>query len=397
MISQLHIENFRSIEKATIDLGRITLLTGSNNSGKSSLMYGLFCLKSVVQNSNRTLDGLFNLPNIINLGGFKNVIFANDVDKAISIFATVNIKNIDFKQELTLSKNQNFSWVRIEEPINRGFCTSFVLPYTPLHTQNFRGIDSVYLKIEGVEGGLMPLFERIEYQGNEHIILSSSDLQNLYIYSYLEFIPTRRGFSQPSFGMVPLNFDIVTEDEIATKIALDKNLQEGISYYLEKIANRTFSVYIIPTTAVFFLRTKDTKTGLENDLVNEGTGTNQLVTMLAKALQPDKKFICIDEPEIHLHPSMIAKLVEALVEIAYTQDKQFMLSTHSEHFVTCLLAEVVKKNLQPDDLKVYYLTKEDQRTNIEHQAVNANGQIEGGLKNFYEAELTNLETFFKIA
>ncbi|HAK76545.1 MAG TPA: hypothetical protein DCM71_06480, partial [Runella sp.] len=227
-------------------------------------------------------------------------------------------------------------------------------------------------------------------------IQESLDLLNNFS-SNFELVSVRRGFSKPSFGMVPLQIDTVTEDEIATKIALDKDLSSRISYYLEEISGKTFSVHVIPNTAVFYLQTRDIKTGLVNNLVNEGTGTNQLVTILSKVLQPNKKFICIDEPEIHLHPSMIEKLVEALVEIAYQEDKQFLLSTHSEHFVTCLLSEVVKKKLQPDDLKVYYLTKNDRSTHIEHQKVYADGQLEGGLKNFYESELKNLETFFKIA
>jgi hypothetical protein len=36
-----------------------------------------------------------------------------------------------------------------------------------------------------------------------------------------------------------------------------------------------------------------------------------------------------------------------------------------------LVSNVVNKNLQPNDLKIYYLTKEGRSTQIEHQAVNA--------------------------
>lgn len=55
MISKLVIENFRSIEKADLPLGKITVLTGANNSGKSSLLYALLVLRDFLMNPNQSL------------------------------------------------------------------------------------------------------------------------------------------------------------------------------------------------------------------------------------------------------------------------------------------------------------------------------------------------------
>jgi predicted ATPase len=398
MISELHIENFRSIEKATIDLGRITVLTGANNSGKSSLMYGFFCLRGIILNPNRTLDSLFNIQNVINLGSFKEVVYDKDDSKTIALQLTIKTENIEIYYGFNLNPVSSWAKHAFHKPFFETMQGFITFPFQSRSKQF--DIDKSYAKATGEELNLFPMFETIKFKPviGEDLWqeIDTEEIKNLSFHTFTEFVPIRRGFTKSSFGMVPLQYEIVTEDEIATKIALEIALQDKISHYLEKIADRQFRVRVIANTSVFFLQTTDKETGFTTDLVNEGTGTNQLVTILAKALQPDKKFICIDEPEIHLHPSMIAKLVEALVEIAYEQDKQFLLSTHSEHFVTCLLTEVVKKNLEPDDLKIYYLTKDKKGTQIEHQAVNADGQIEGGLKNFYEAELSNLESFFKL-
>jgi predicted ATPase len=117
---------------------------------------------------------------------------------------------------------------------------------------------------------------------------------------------------------------------------------------------------------------------------------------LAKALQKDSKIICIDEPEIHLHPSVISKLVGVLVEIANKEQKQFVISTHSEHFITALLKHIKNEDLKTEDAKVYYLKKEGQKTIIENQPINEKGQIEGGLIHFYETELEDLSSLFNI-
>jgi predicted ATPase len=110
----------------------------------------------------------------------------------------------------------------------------------------------------------------------------------------------------------------------------------------------------------------------------------------------NNKFICIDEPEIHLHPTIIDKLVSVLIEMAEHEDKQFLISTHSEHFISSLLKNVVKGNIKNDDVKLYYLNKTRKETHIEFQEINRDGQIKGGLKNFYDTEINNLKTFFKI-
>ena len=384
MISQLHIENFRSIEKATFDFGRITLLTGSNNSGKSSVMYALLTLKCLAENPYRPLNNIFNIPDVINMGDFSDVVFGNSFHKSVKF--DITLENEDVKLISGIAINQ-FS----------------VLDTNLQILQPFQYSGSLQLSLPCLLSKEIEVIDKYRFNGffiidptlrQNHTEWYSKQPLNKFGKT-LAFIPTRRGFSKLVFYQSPFREFQYSENEIATEIYAYK-LQSDISHYLEKIAERSFEISKLPDTGILYLKTRDIKTGFSNNLVNEGTGTNQLVMILARALLPESKFICIDEPEIHLHPSMIEKLVEALVEIAYKQDKQFLLSTHSEHFVTCLLSEVVKKNLQPDDLKVYYLTKEQQTTKVEHQAVNADGQIEGGLKNFYESELKNLETFFKI-
>lgn len=199
------------------------------------------------------------------------------------------------------------------------------------------------------------------------------------------------------FSQIPLQSQITTEDELATLLAIDRELAGDVAHYLEKIVDRVFSIGSTQTPGLFHLQTRDEKTGFTADLVNEGLGTNQLVTILAKALYKNASFICIDEPEIHLHPSIIDKLVNVLIDIANERGKQFLISTHSEHFINALLSAVIKKRIAPDEVKVYHLTKEGWDTKAELQPINEDGQIGGvGLSQFYAAELAHWSTFFKL-
>jgi len=93
---------------------------------------------------------------------------------------------------------------------------------------------------------------------------------------------------------------------------------------------------------------------------------------------------------------MVRKLVTSFLEIAQELDKQFLISTHSEHFVQALLNQVAEGKMSPDDVKVYYLEREGTETIIEAHPINEKGQIAGGLSHFYESELTDLQSFFKL-
>jgi predicted ATPase len=161
--------------------------------------------------------------------------------------------------------------------------------------------------------------------------------------------------------------------------------------------DRAFQVRPIVGTANYYLQSRDQTTGLVCDLVNEGFGTNQLVTILTKCLREEVSTVCIEESEIHLHPELMDKLVDTFVKISQEEDKSFIISTHSEHIVLSLLNEVAKNKIKPEDVCIYYLSKEGKETKIERQEINEKGQIKGGLKSFYEAELKQVKDFFSIS
>src|SRR5713226_120598 len=67
-----------------------------------------------------------------------------------------------------------------------------------------------------------------------------------------------------------------------------------------------------PSTATSYLHSVNREKGLTSELVNEGFGTNQLVFLFAKMYRAAVGSLCIEEPEIHLHPCAIARFVEVI-------------------------------------------------------------------------------------
>ncbi|MFO0837025.1 MAG: AAA family ATPase [Phycisphaerae bacterium] len=98
-------------------------------------------------------------------------------------------------------------------------------------------------------------------------------------------------------------------------------------------------------TVLFSLDASQEDTGVSCELVNEGFGVSQLVHLLARCADRQMKIVCIEEPEIHLHPSAVRSLARSLSAIAKQDRKHFVISTHSESLLTGFLAEVARGHL----------------------------------------------------
>jgi len=408
MITKLYLENFRSIVKDEVELGKITILTGPNNSGKSSIIYGLLALKNVVLNPNQSLDGCLTLG-FINLGGFSQTVHLKDEDLNILLGIDVLGDGADSQYSALLGKKRSELRLKTLKPFQTSLNLEVSFPYpanrnTGCEVKGDFGIAKItwngVTSTINIEKGESTEKENEQNILNEVLIEKElSDSLNAPIEELraVDFVPLRRGFMKPIYSSVPMQQQLLTEDELATLLSSDRDLEGKVANYLEKILeNRVFQVRFTPGTGNFSLQSRDRSTALVCDLVNEGFGTNQLVTILTKSLRKEMHTICIEESEIHLHPELMDKLVNAFIEITREEDKSFIISTHSEHIVLSLLNKVAQKKINPNDICIYYLSKEGKKTKIEKQEINEKGQIKGGLKGFYETELKEVREFFNI-
>ncbi|OKP65811.1 hypothetical protein BTE77_32560 [Ensifer adhaerens] len=65
------------------------------------------------------------------------------------------------------------------------------------------------------------------------------------------------------------------------------------------------------------------------DLMAEGSGFLQWLSVYALALDPSVNVILLDEPDAHLHPSLQSQLIDHLFSICEKRSKQLLLATHS--------------------------------------------------------------------
>ncbi len=392
---KLILNNFRSIKTETIEIAPLTIMYGRNGSGKSSFMYSLMTLKNIVLNPNQSPDGFFNYQ-FISLGGYDQVVYSHNGKNHIGIEIELDEPvGCVFGVQL-ISKNEGqFSYTDEKRKININL--KVIFPYSLNQSTSFF-IETSKEPKQKIEFYWNGLTFNIKGNVSSQIQQEATELQSTFnsfleIIKKIQIVPVRRGFFKPLYSPVGLSNYLLSEDEIATKLAHNKYLEYDVSGYLEKVLDKELRVRAQIGTAIFSLDALERSSNNSSELVNEGFGLNQLVYLLAKVLDSESEIILIEEPEIHLHPGACSKLIETLAEIAVEKNKKILISTHSEILVSSALNLIPESKIKPDQLKMYWVKREHSNTKAVLQEVNEKGQVVGGLKNFLEAELEVLKEF----
>ena len=397
MLKCVTIKNLRSMEKVQVETAPLTVLYGPNGSGKSTLFHALAVFKNIILNPAQRVDDFFNVG-FANFGGFEQVVFDHLLENKIELKICSVCGSTQVTYGVSLTKKNGQFKLTVAHPwdITLEINTSFPHSMNQITTSvEHDGIsfsitwNGIFAQVESTTGGLKA--------GNTAQELASMLNNPLSLLQRCDFVHLKRGFSKPHYNVVPLTPAISTEDEVATLLGNTPYLEGAVSHYLEHVFQKELRVKSTPGTSLFWLNTTDKVTGLSTELVNDGFGINQVAYLLTKSLRKDTGVVCIEEPEIHLHPKALRNLAYALVRLVSEEEKALMISTHSEHFVLALLGAVSKGELNPDDVSCYLCTKDKKRSVFERQSVNADGQIEGGLASFMEGELEDLRDILGIS
>lgn len=95
-----------------------------------------------------------------------------------------------------------------------------------------------------------------------------------------------------------------------------------------------------------------------------GSGISHILQILLPFFN-EVEILVIQQPEIHLHPSLQVQLAKALIHLAFEKNVQLIIETHSEHFIKAAQLEVAKSLnymnpiITKDDLSVLYVAKDE--------------------------------------
>ena len=415
----LRFENFRSLQDVTINLTPLTVVYGPNGSGKSSLLYGLLTLKNFLTNPNQNLPSLFSYPSI-SLGGWPEVVHRHRLESSMSLSLGVySSRFVASEFTLTMKQSGGQATVAFDNHVYgisgqwpRKLDLEIAFPHGGgPQVEDFFDIDIDPPALgmgedegSGKIGGELTwngltLAAKFNDDSRRHadLIPQMNKEMNLpmELARQVGFVPLRRGFSKPTYGFSSVTNALASEDEVASILAShdERFRQYEVSRYIERIANRRIQTQIQVGTSSFTIDSIPVTTGVPVSIVNEGFGINQLLYMLTISLYSPFKIVAIEEPEIHLHPSMVRRLAPVMAEIAVNEDRRLIVSTHSEAFVVALLSQIAVGAINVDDVSFILAENEDGETKLTRCEATPDGQIEGGLESFMASELEDLAAF----
>ena len=306
MVKQITIERFKSIESATLDLGKINVLVGANNSGKSSVLQALQFATSVAQTAK-----LYSQTTKFD----KNSVWATSVYPDQLIYSPV-------KDPYVLAKGGI-----LKEDINLGISVAFVEDSNEKVTATFR---------KGRNKNIAARFE------GETVGQHLASLENpfcMYVpglagIPFEEEIRTvgivrriaAKGDSNTVFRNV---INLLSQDAEKWELFLSdlKVIFPAIDFTISANPNVDGSIDVR-----FQLNPSDPM--LPIDLA--GTGVLQAIQIAAYVNYFKPALLLLDEPDSHLHPNNQRALATLLVSLSDRTETTILISTHSRHLMSAL-------------------------------------------------------------
>ena len=419
----LSFKNFRSLEDSSVEVTPLTVVYGPNGSGKSSLIYGLLTLRNFLTNPSLNIPSLFSYPSIT-LGGFGEVAHRHRTDNNISL--SISISNPSaLSTRFTLSIKESGGALELSfdasgapgvELWPQSLGMDIAIPYganqyvdhpikvvtdSSIHAGSGLEDSDLVSGTAGWNGQTFSTQLQPDASIDFSVIQELNERANLplEVAKQTGFVPLRRGFSRPSYGLASILPNLGTEDEVASFLAspAERFTRYEISKFVERISGRRIEVQGHIGTSTFSIDSIPVGKGVPSSIVNDGFGINQLVYMLTVCLYPRCSMVVIEEPEIHLHPSMVRELAVSLAEIAVENNRRLIVSTHSETFVVALLSQIAAGKINVDDISFVLAENPKGSTVLTQQKASHKGQIEGGLRVFMASEAKDLVDFLGIS
>lgn len=426
-ITKLLLENFKSFPYLELPLSNINILIGHNSSGKSSILQSLLILKNSLK-QNPPPYGLKLIGNSYDFGNFDDIVTTGDNSKELSIHVVGSKIIAEGFEESNTQVKFGYKTTQTKDGTSDVYLSTKIDDIETIFDWRAKRQTDPKIRISGNSDNVLQLKGRVD--GVNAIMSATGTTNDDFSISFVRkfnnvfqngeftkhllddfhYIPYYRTATKYGVKLVGVPDDLLSSkpEEIipATLSKLSKNtkLLEQVSDFIKQLTGKTIrtrNMDLYDETNSQGVTLEFIKNGFANAISNEGTGSNQAILLLCIiAGTPRGSIIAIDEPEIHLHPSAQTKLARILLDVVKHDNKQIIFTTHSEHMLYPFLADIasdIKNSLNPGNVNVYYFQPHDIEvtSSVEKLKINEHGQLEGGLKGFYESDLEVLGDFLK--
>jgi predicted ATPase len=442
MLDHIYVENFKSWKTLDIKLGQVTGLFGTNSSGKSSLLQFLLMLKQTKNATDRGLVLDFGGPRqLVNLGSYRDVIHAHNVEASLawkldwSLQQSTSIYDPMKKRTDILASGSAISIKSIAHPRSQG--NQLVSDALEYHFGGFKfsiepkktgstefqlnavvpkGSDFRFVRnkqrawsLPGpIKTHLFPDQAKTYYQNADFLSLFEAEyesmMNSIYYLGPLREYPQRE---YPWSGISPRDVGLRGERTIeailsATARNEKRNLrykspyrsfQQMIAYWLKELRLiHEFEIEEIGSGANLYraLVKRDAKS-TEVLLTDVGFGVSQILPALVLLYYvPEGSTILMEQPEIHLHPSVQSGLADVILTVAKTRNLQVIVESHSEHLLRRFQRRIADESYSAENIKLYFCESLGGKSNLVDLGIDLFGEIHNWPPDFFGDEMNEI-------
>lgn len=349
MITKLKIANFKSHRMTELDLGNLTLLTGINGNGKTSVIQALLLLRQSFQKG-RLMDGLdLNKP-LSSVGIIHDALYR--LAKSGDIIFDFSTEESSFYLGFDASKDLKASFIpkkKYSDNVSVGSLSSL-----SLFNNDFQYISAARW---GGKSNFPKETYTVEMQKQISLEYGQGELTGHFLYKYGGEL-TENYIKEGPKEMPLLDQVIYWERQISPDVTI--NVEQAID-------NSSYNI-------TYGFEAKDGNKPLDNlRAENIGYGISYTLPVIVALLSARPgALIIIENPEAHLHPEGQSCLADLIAKVAQ-HGVQVLVETHSDHILNGILVackQFEKKQIGIDRKKVriYFMSaKDEQHATVTHQ------------------------------
>lgn len=367
MLDGIELHNFKSAHNLPVKLAPLTVLTGLNGSGKSTILQALALLKQSLRAGSADQE-LILRGALVRLGRSEDVRFENATDDEI------------------------------------GFIVKTPNGETRLSAPTIPGVDILKLRCEGdaddVVAQLQNGFQFIQADrltpATHYLQASTLDRTSGWLgcggeYT-VDFLERNQDMKVPAGRHFPRNHPSLTE-ELLTQVAPTESLLDQTAGWLQHLSPgvrpRAIPVELADAASLQF---SYTGTALDSESrthrpSNVGFGLTYCLPIIVACLAaPAGALLLLENPEAHLHPRGQAALGQLLARCA-ADGVQIIVETHSDHVLNGIrLAVKQEEGVKADDIALHYFTRDINtwESRIESPRVLPDGQLDRWPEGFFD-------------
>lgn len=358
MIAEIRLENFKRFRDLTLKTANLTVLTGANGAGKTSVLHSLLLARQMLRRPDKA-HVEFNGVDTLELGGPEDVIHreASDDLAAIEVFDADGARRRWSFRAASTAGMQTLNATVVDRPDD----------------------------YSGALAGPAPQFSYLcaERLGPRDVLsASAADVAELDVGTRGEFVAQVLA----SFGRSRISSGRVASSSTGTQII---SLLHQTESWMGKIVRPVqIDAEWLPNTAVTRLRFKTP--GLRTEWTrapNAGFGISYALPVVVAALRAEVNgLLLVENPEAHLHPAGQSRIGGFLARVA-ADGVQVFLETHSDHVLNGIRVAVADGSapLFPEHAVIHFFrVEDDQGPTLQSIELKRTGQLTAWPAGFFD-------------